>query len=239
MFGIVKKTENLKGGAMEFGTENARGLLNRLGSPDGGLKIIHIAGTNGKGSVAEYVSRILVAAGKKTGTFTSPQVLGFYDQFKINCEQVKKRLFGKYLTKAYKKAEGCTSFEVVTAAALYCFFKEGCEYAVVECGMGGLYDATNAVLKKEIALISSVGLEHTAYLGNTIREICRHKAGIIRDCPAVVSALQPPEAAEYFKETGAAFADKPIEALTPVGGLRRFKYGGREFKIQMAGGFWG
>lgn len=235
MFGIVQKTLNLKGGGIEFGTENTRGLLNRLGAPDEGLKIIHIAGTNGKGSTAEYISRILVAAGKKTGTFTSPQVMDFFDQFRIDCSPLKRRAMEKYLKKAYKMRGNCTSFEVMTAAAFYAFYKEGCEYAVVECGMGGLSDATNAVKKKEIALISSIGLEHTAFLGNSIGEICRHKAGIIKDCPAIVNALQPDEAVEYFKKLNVKFADKPLSVSESSNGRQRFLYGGDEFEINMAG----
>lgn len=235
MYGIIRKITNLKGGAIKFGTENARGLLDRLGAPDDGLKIIHVAGTNGKGSVAEYVSGILAESGKKTGTFTSPQVFGFCDQFKINCVPMKYRTLAKYLKKAYKEAGDCTSFETLAAAAIYAFYKEGCEYAVIECGMGGLYDATNAVHKKELALISSIGLEHTAFLGGTIEEICRHKAGIIKNCPAIVNALQPREAAEFFKKTGAVFADKPICINENKDGGVNFTYGGEEFRINMRG----
>lgn len=235
MFGVINKILNLKGGSMEFGTSNTRGLLDRLNSPDDGLKIIHVAGTNGKGSICEYLSEILVAAGKKTGTFTSPQTLDFCDQFKINCVPLKRRVLGKYLKETYKLAENCTSFEAMTAAALLAFFKEGCEYAVMECGMGGLYDATNAVNKKELALISSIGLEHTAYLGKTVGEICRHKAGIIKNCPAIVNALQPAEAAEYFKNLGLKFADKPLSVIEASNGYSRFLYGGDEFEIHMPG----
>lgn len=236
MFDIITETENLKGGAVKFGTENERGLLNRLGSPDRKYKIVHVAGTNGKGSVAEYISRALIAAGIKTGTFVSPAVMDFSDQIKINGIPLSRGQTEKYLGRAFAERGDCTSFEVLTAAALSAFADEGCSYAVVECGMGGLYDATNAVHSKELAVITSIGLEHTAFLGDTIEKICAHKAGIIKNCPAVISALQPPEAVKYFKNIPRAiFADRPAEIISSDFDGQSFLYGGEKFTIQMAG----
>lgn len=235
MADIFKKIEKSNGGKMKFGTENTRALLNKLGSPDDGLKIIHIAGTNGKGSIAEYISQILIAAGKKTGTFTSPAVMDYFEQFKINGIPIDRKILEKYFKKAYAAAENCTSFEIMTAGALYAFIGEGCEYAVLECGLGGLLDATNAVNKKELALISSIGLEHTAFLGDTIQKICAHKAGIIKNCPAVVNALQPEEALSYFKKLNVIFADKPLEITASERCFQRFTYDGAEYQLNMAG----
>lgn len=192
------------------GTLVTRSILNNLGSPDDALKIIHIAGTNGKGSTAEYFTRILIAAGKKVGTFTSPAVYDFYDQFRIDGQPLPAEVIEKYFERALKAAEGlgATDFEIQTAGVLLAFKEEGCEWAVVECGMGGKSDATNAINKKELAVITSLSLEHTEYLGNTIEEICAQKAGIIKDCPAVINGFQPfEEAREYFKNIGGIFAD--------------------------------
>lgn len=196
------------------GTSVTRSILNNLGSPDCSLKIIHIAGTNGKGSTAEYFTQILIAAGKRVGTFTSPTVYDFYDQFRLDGKPIDAELAEKYFGRAIKAAEGlnATDFEIQTAGILTAFKEEGCEYAVIECGMGGLGDATNAINKKALAVITSISLEHTEYLGKTIESICAQKAGIITgDCPVIVNSLQPhKEAVNYFKNMGCRFADVKI-----------------------------
>lgn len=195
---------------INFGTAVTRSILNNLGSPDDALKIIHIAGTNGKGSTAEYFTHILIAAGKKAGTFTSPAVYDFYDQFRINGEPLSAEVAEKYFERALTAAEGlgATDFEIQTAGIILAFKEEGCEWAVIECGMGGAGDATNAINKKELAVITSVSLEHTQYLGNTIEEICAQKAGIIKgNCPVVVNGFQPTAARKYFENLGVGFAE--------------------------------
>lgn len=195
-----------------FSTEPCRALLDRLSSPDKKLKIIHIAGTNGKGSTAEFFTRILIAAGKRVGTFTSPLVYDYCDQFRINGKPLTNAQINKYSVAVREVSTGInpSDFEVETAGAIYAFFKEGCEWAVIECGMGGLNDATNAIVRKELAVITSISLEHTEYLGKTVEEICAQKAGIIKDCPAVVNAYQSKEAIEFFKSIGVRFADKTL-----------------------------
>lgn len=230
MGNIFAEIAELNKKGMVFGTETTREILDKLGSPDGKLKIIHIAGTNGKGSTAEYITQILTAAQKRTGTFTSPMVQSYFDQFRIDGKPVASATLAKYFKKAYAAAEGrATEFEVQTAGALYAFYGEGCEYAVVECGLGGRLDSTNAVNKKEIAVITSIGLEHTAVLGNTLNSICSHKSGIIKDCPAVICAMQEEEVKSYFKALGAIFADKQFKILSAGLGGTRFLYGGTEY----------
>ena len=211
-----------------FSTKPTRIILDALGSPDDKLKIIHIAGTNGKGSTAEFFTRILLEAGKSVGTFCSPQVYSYYDQFRVNGKDISPEVFQKYRQQAVKCARGASEFETDTATAFLAFFKEGCEYAVIECGMGGLNDATNAVNKKELAVITSISLEHTAYLGNTLAEICAQKAGIIKNCPAIINAHQPEEVKSFFK--GYRFADK-IEGISDGG----FIYDGKEYKLSVNG----
>ena len=153
---VLSTVFSLSGRGMDFGTERTRKILNALDCPDKKLKIIHIAGTNGKGSVAEYITRILIAAGKKVGTFTSPAVFDYLEQFRINGEPIDKELYARAFGQAAKCANGATQFEVETAGALYAFALAGCEYAVVECGLGGTYDATNAIFRKEVAVIASI-----------------------------------------------------------------------------------
>ena len=232
---VFAKIDELRGGSMVFGTERTRQLLDSLGSPDDHLKIVHIAGTNGKGSIAAYITGILVAADKKTGTFTSPAVMDYFEQFKIDGKPIERDLLSRYFSVAYENGKDCTAFEVQTAGALYAFAREGCEYAVVECGLGGLTDSTNAIRHKELAVISSIGLEHTAILGDTIAKICAQKAGIIKDCPAVVNALQPQEAREFFAGKGVIFADKRLEVLESTLQCQRFVYDGDEYEIGMIG----
>ncbi|MDE7163305.1 MAG: hypothetical protein K2O44_04420 [Clostridia bacterium] len=222
------------------GTAVTRKILDNLGSPDDGLKIIHVAGTNGKGSTAEFFTQILIAAGKKVGTFTSPAVYDFYDQFRIDGKPLPEDVAEKYFGQASKAAEGlgATDFEIQTAGIILAFYKEGCEWAVIECGMGGLNDATNAINKKQLVVITSISLEHTQYLGNTIEEICAQKAGIIKNCPAVINDFQPSDAArKYLKNTGGIFAGRVTYAYGE--NLKEFQkvfwYCDREYELSDSG----
>ena len=240
---VLKRLEGLSVRGMDFGVERTRALLDGLGSPDKKLKIIHVAGTNGKGSVAEYLTRILLCADKTVGTFTSPAVYDYFEQYRINGENIDGDLFAEAFGAALSVADclaadggaHATRFEVETAGALYAFALAGCGYAVVECGLGGLYDATNAIAGKAVAVITSVSLEHTAILGDSIESICRHKAGIIKNCPAVASALQTDEAAAYMRGKRAIIADKPIKIIKSSQCGQTFLYGGCEFFTQMTG----
>ncbi len=227
------RLKDLKKRGMKFGTAVTRAILDRLGSPDEKLKIVHIAGTNGKGSVAEFMTEILVAAGMRTGTFTSPQIYDYNDMFRVDGSPIADNILCGYLEEAAAAAggTGATSFEVETAAALLAFRKQGCGYAVIECGMGGRDDATNAVLKKEVAVITSVSLEHTAYLGGTVTEICEKKSGIAKNCPVVIHPLQSEEGMAYLSRLGGAVvADMPVCA-----GDNTFMYKGKLFQLSAAG----
>lgn len=224
----------LRGRGMKLGTRTTRILLDRLGSPDETLKIVHVAGTNGKGSAAEFMTGILTAAGKRTGTFTSPEIYAYNDMFRVDGLPLSDGVLADCLAEACAAAEGldATSFEAEMAAALVAFRRAGCEYAVLECGMGGRDDATNAVRRKEIAIITSVSLEHTAYLGGTVREICEKKAGIVRDCPAVIHPVQTEEGREYLLHiAGAIAADMPQRSADG----RHFAYRGKMFEIGASG----
>ena len=222
---------------LKTGTERTVAILNALQNPDKDLKIIHVAGTNGKGSVSEYITQILLAAGKTVGTFQSPAVYGYFEQFRINGSPIAEEELERAFSAALVYAGGCgaTGFEAETAGAILAFKTAGVEYAVIECGMGGLNDATNAVSKKELAVITSIGLEHTAYLGKTLKEICVQKAGVIKDCPAVISALQPDEVKAYFSGKNVVFADKPIKIIKSDLNGQTFLYGENQFDITMAG----
>lgn len=238
----VGKMKELAKAGSKFGLERVRALLDALGSPDGRLKIVHIAGTNGKGSTAAYISHILRYAGKRVGTFTSPWVYSYNEQFAVDCQPLESGKLNAYLSEADGAADRlggtATAFERETAAALYAFLREGCEYAVVECGLGGRDDATNAVNKKEVAVITSVSLEHTAVLGSTITEICRAKSGIIKDCPAVVSALQAEEGRAFFENNLSGkviFAGEGLKVEKSSQDGQSFSYGGKSYHIRLLG----
>ncbi len=235
--GAVGRVLKLYSKGIRFGTETTRALLKNLNSPQKNLKIVHVAGTNGKGSVCEYISRILVAAGKKTGTFSSPAVYDYCEQFKINCVPMQREKVESYLSCALEAANelDATGFEVETAAALYAFYKEGCEYAVVECGMGGKGDATNVLDEKEVAILTSVGLEHTAFLGKTLKEICLNKAAIIKNCPAIVNAYQPEEVKNVLCGMPVKFTDIPKNIVSCGLEGQTFEYGGKSYQTKMSG----
>lgn len=220
-----------------LGTASTRALLNALGSPDKKLKIIHVAGTDGKGSISRYIYEILLAAKKCVGLFTSPAVLRPTEAFDFCGREMTEEELAPYLKAALDKADGNTEFEVQTACAILAFAQKNAEYAVLECGMGGLYDATNAVEDKLISLIGTIGLEHTAYLGGTIEQICAHKAGIIKGKPAVICALQPKEAIDYFNKyiPTAVFADKSLKILNSDKFGTEFLYDGRKYETLLAG----
>ena len=205
---IIDQVKAAQRAGSKFGTGRAAELLDRLGRPDEKLKIVHVAGSNGKGSVCAYVTAALVCAGRRTGTFTSPEVYSYEEQFCIDGRPAARAVIRRYLAAAEDAARGMSdapsAFELETCAALAMFAGEGCEYCVLECGLGGLCDATNAVSRKEVALITSISREHTAVLGDDIADICRHKAGIIKNCPALVPANLCAEAARYFSSLGAA-----------------------------------
>ena len=170
-------------------------LLSRLNNPHRQLKIIHISGTNGKGSVGAFVDRILVEAGYTTGRFSSPAVMNPYEIIRINGEDIGEEEFAKAIFEIKKVCENMvkdglshpTRFEIETAAAYLIFAGLKVDYAVIECGMGGTLDATNVSEKTLCAVITPISVDHTAFLGDTIEEIAMHKAGIIKNACSVIT----------------------------------------------------
>ncbi len=234
---ILTDMQKVKGS--HYGTERCRRLLDALGSPDDGLKIVHVAASNGKGSICEYVTCILKANGNKTGTFTSPAVYEYGEQFKIDGANAPDDKLKKALNIAYSAALSLESmpsaFEIETAAALYLFYSEGCAYAVLECGLGGLNDATNAINKKEVAVIGSVSHEHADILGKTDEEICAQKAGIIKNCPAVITRCQNAAGLNYFSKLTPAFSGEGLKVLNSSEDGQTFSYDGETYTIRMHG----
>lgn len=180
--------------------EHTRELLSRLGNPQEGIKIIHVAGTNGKGSVCAYLNAMLLAGGKKTGLFTSPHLVRINERFQINGEDVSDEQFLNAFLKVEKAAkeyeaegEGHPSyFETLFLMGMLIFKEAGVEYLVMETGLGGRLDATNVVEKPLACIITSISRDHTEYLGVTLEAIAGEKAGIIKaGVPVIYDASQP------------------------------------------------
>ncbi|MFV0364041.1 MAG: bifunctional folylpolyglutamate synthase/dihydrofolate synthase [Suipraeoptans sp.] len=190
------------------GLTNIKNLLNELNNPQEELRFIHISGTNGKGSTLAFISTILEEAGYKTGRFISPIVNNYEEQFQINGKSISKDNVTKYINRIddivknmeKKGMDKPTVFEIETAIAFTYFNDEKCDIVTLETGMGGLLDATNIIPSPVLTLIAPISMDHMNFLGNTLSEIAKHKAGIIKPGTYVVSAPQPDEALSAIKE---------------------------------------
>ena len=192
----ISLIEELKKRGSVPGLDAIEGLLEELGHPEDNLKVVHIAGTNGKGSIFAYLSSILIASGFKVGRYISPTISCYEERFQINGEYITKdelaRLYN-IVEEAMKREEEKTGlkptlFEVETAISFLYFKEEKVDYALIEVGMGGRMDATNVIRHPELTVISSISYDHQAFLGDTLEEIAWQKAGIIKEsCPVVLS----------------------------------------------------
>ena len=190
------------------GLERVTELLEKLGDPQKTLKFVHVAGTNGKGSCAAMLASVLKAAHYRTGLFTSPYLYRFNERMQINGKPIEDAALAAIVTElrplADAMAEHPTEFELMTAAALLWYAREKCDVVVLEVGLGGRLDATNAIGAPEAAVIMNIGLDHTAILGGTLGQIAAEKAGIIKpDCDAVLYQ-QTPEVEAVVREKCAA-----------------------------------
>lgn len=189
------------------GLARMQNLCDHLGNPEKELQCIHIAGTNGKGSLAAMTSSILTAAGYKTGLTISPYVVDFRERFQIDGEMIPPRTLANLTEKVLDaidaiEAEGGekpVEFEAVTALAFLWFAREKCDLVVLETGLGGRCDATNVVPHKLVAAITKIGYDHMEVLGDTLDKIAAEKAGIIKEGTVVVN-----------------YPDQPVEAMGPI-----------------------
>jgi len=169
---------------IKTGLSRVEALLNKMGNPQNTIKVIHVAGTNGKGTVSNIIASALMRNGFKVGLFTSPWVTDYREQIQLNGAFIPKHVFSAYVS-AYRNEE-VTEFEFLTAIMYKYFADEQVDYAVVECGMGGKGDSTNAVAAPELCVITSVSMDHTGFLGSTLEAIAEEKAGIIKENSTVV-----------------------------------------------------
>ncbi len=191
---------------IKFGLANVTGLLHHLGDPHLRFRSVHVAGTNGKGSVSAMTASVLQEAGYVTGLYTSPHLVDFRERIQVDGACIPEQKMLRLAGEVREYAEGTrgaetrlTFFELTTAMAFAHFADEGVEEAVVEVGMGGRLDATNVIVP-DCSVIARIGLEHTSYLGDTIAAIAAEKAGIIKNGVPVVTIDQSDQALHVFRQ---------------------------------------
>ncbi|WP_241156590.1 MULTISPECIES: folylpolyglutamate synthase/dihydrofolate synthase family protein [unclassified Adlercreutzia] len=206
--------------ASRLGLERITALLERMGRPQDDLRFVHVAGTNGKGSVCSYVASVLTCAGYRVGLFTSPYIEAFEERIRVDGANITRddlaraTLVVREHASALEAATGehPTEFELMCAVALEHFRAARCDVVVLEVGLGGRLDSTNVIDAPEVSVICRVGLDHTALLGGTLAEVAGEKAGIIKPGVPVVSWPQEPEAAEVVERV---VRERGCELFTP------------------------
>ena len=246
----IRDAEQYAGGAMDL--TNIKELMKRLGNPQDQLKYIHVAGTNGKGSVIAYLYTTLMKAGYHVGRYISPSVYSYREKIETEGKPISREKFAEQTKRVAAvieemTAEGLahpTPFEIETAVAFLFFAEEKCDPVILEVGMGGITDATNLITTTELAVLVPISMDHQSFLGNTISEIAEKKAGIIKPGSSVVTIGQETEALEVIKKTGAeAGADVCVADVSEAEVLeadftgQRFCYKGEEYTLSLAGSY--
>ncbi|EOC99497.1 bifunctional folylpolyglutamate synthase/dihydrofolate synthase [Caldisalinibacter kiritimatiensis] len=231
----------------KLGLENIRKLLELLGNPHKELKIIHIAGTNGKGSTSSFIASILKEGNFKVGLFTSPYLEKFTERIRINGEYIKEEELAEITEMVKDKVKAMlrkgynhpTEFEIVTAIAFMYYKKQKVDYVVLEVGLGGRYDSTNIIDTPLASVITPISLDHMHILGDTLGKIAYEKAGIIKDNSIVICHPQENEAIEVIKKVAkeksseiiiAPINNARIENISSTGSEFSFKYRNNNFK---------
>lgn len=230
------------------GLDTIRELLNRMGNPQEQLQFIHIAGTNGKGSILAYLSTVLKQAGFRVGRYISPVISDYCEKIQVNGRQISKNALceGMEIIKQHAdemEADGLTPptlFETETAMAFWYFSKKKCDIVVLETGMGGLLDATNIISNTTMEVFAHIAYDHMAFLGETLTEIAKQKAGIIKPDSTVVTVPQTTEVMKVLEETcrekrcNLYVADAPEKVKYGI--LKQsFTYHGQSYSIALAG----
>jgi dihydrofolate synthase/folylpolyglutamate synthase len=196
---------------IKLGLENTRLLLDAVDNPHNRLRFLHVAGTNGKGSVCAMLDAILRQAGYRTGLYTSPHLVDFRERIKVNGTMIPEQDAAYGLDRLKKASEtwDCkpTFFELTTVLAIDHFARSECDFVILETGMGGRLDSTNAVTPI-VSVITPIDMDHMAWLGNTISQIAAEKAGIIKTRIPAISALQQPEAASVLRDKAQALGSE-------------------------------
>jgi len=215
---------------IKLGLATIKNILKNLGNPQNNFQSIHVAGTNGKGSVASALASMLHAAGYKTGLYTSPHLIHFNERISINNQHISNAdVVAAYeaVNRVHYGEREPTFFEFATAMALYEFNRQNVDWAVIETGMGGRLDATN-MIKPALSIITNISLEHRDYLGNTLSQIAGEKAGIIKPRTPVVTAIKQPVARAVVKEV-AQNKSAPLYRFGKDFRVRRLRTGGLSY----------
>ena len=226
---------------MKLGLEPMRIMATRLGQPQDGLRFIHLAGSNGKGSTAAFLESCLRSAGHRVGLYTSPHLVSIRERIQINREPIPENAFAEGMAAVLAAAEGePTFFELMTALALWYFAREKVDWVVWETGLGGRLDATN-IVRPAVSIITGITLEHTQYLGSTLGEIAREKAGILKPGVPVVSGAEG-EAEKVIQDAASAVCapyhhvnDEHSQNLGLRGGRQWAQLGGHEYELGLIG----
>ncbi len=234
---FLKKAESR---GIDLGLDRMTALMELLGDPQKGLRYIHVAGTNGKGSVTCYISGILKNAGYITGRYNSPAVTGITDQYNVNGSTITKEEYDRYLRRVAdasyllkdKGYEEPTLFEVQTAIAFLYFSAGSCDVVALETGMGGSEDATNIVTDTVVSVLTSISEDHLGMIGNDLSEIADTKAGIIKKGSFVVSAPQKPEVFRIIQRKAESFGTEPVKVDRRDIRLKSMSLYGSEFSYK-------
>lgn len=232
------------------GLDNVKELLQRLGNPQNKCKCLHIAGTNGKGSIFSFVEEILLEEGYKVGRYVSPTIFTYLERFQINKEIIPEDEFANLLSIIKKHVdemveEGLnspTAFEIETALAFLYFSEKQVDYALIECGLGGLKDATNVIDTPIISVMASISMDHMEFLGSTQKKIAKHKVGIIKKSSMCVSYPQDRTVTKTIIEkcckenTNLVFVSKnDLEEISSSCDESVFRYKDRTYTIKLIG----
>ena len=235
-----------------LGLANIKELLRRLGNPQDASRYIHIAGTNGKGSVIAYLYTVLSQAGYHVGRYISPTIYSYRERMEAGGKKISRERFAGYITRISQAIEEMTEeglphptpFEIETAAAFLFFREEQCDVVLLEVGMGGDMDATNIIGAPLLALIVSISLDHQGFLGNTLSEIAKKKAGIIKKGCCAVTVAQEPEVMDVLREKCVRegvplYTAEKAQAQILEADYRgqTFRYEGEDYTISLAGAY--
>lgn len=211
--------EAFNGGGIRLGLDNITLLMARLGNPEDKLQIIHIGGTNGKGSTSAFISNVLKENGYKVGCFNSPYLVTPRENIRINNENINEEDFLNCVTKVIEtakvlKAEGHepSYFEIMVGVAFTYFYEKQVDFVVLEVGLGGALDGTNVIKKSLVSVMTKISIDHKDFLGDTLTSIATQKAGIIKENGLVVTGVQEAEAMTVLKKTCEEKKAKLVEA---------------------------
>ena len=245
----VQYLESLNSPVIKLGLSEIKELLNRLGNPENKLTIIHVAGTNGKGSVCQFIRSILQEKGKTVGVFSSPHLLKVNESIRIDNRDITDKDLSYYICRVkevidvlHKEEVYPTYFEVLTALAFLYFYDRQVDFVILEVGLGGALDATNVIEKSLVSVITKISMDHVDFLGDTLEKIAEQKAGIIKDGGMVITPIQDDAVMKVIKERCAkqhaellCMDSKQMTQLKTSEEGTHFLFEGVDYALQMIG----